>query len=116
MPYIQCYSGQLSQVFMNILSNAIQAIEDKGIISIKTLLSGKEAEIFISDTGKGIQNDKLDNIFDPFYTTKEVGKGTGLGLSISYGIIKDHNGNIDVESELGKGTRFKISIPVRQKE
>jgi signal transduction histidine kinase len=116
MPFIQCYSGQLSQVFMNILSNAIQAIEDKGTISIKTQLSGEEAEIFISDTGKGIPDDKLDNIFDPFYTTKEVGKGTGLGLSISYGIIQEHNGRIGVESELGKGTCFKISIPVRQKE
>jgi signal transduction histidine kinase len=116
MPYIQCYSGQLSQVFMNILSNAIQAVDGKGTISIETQLSGKEAEIIISDTGKGIPKDKLDNIFDPFYTTKEVGKGTGLGLSISYGIIQEHKGSIDVESEMGTGTRFKISIPVRQKE
>lgn len=116
LPYIQCYPGQLSQVIMNILNNAIQAIESKGTISIKTRLSGEIAEILISDTGKGIPKDKLDNIFDPFYTTKEVGKGTGLGLSISYGIIQDHNGKIHVESELGKGSSFRISLPVRQKE
>ena len=116
IPYIQCYSGQLSQVFMNIFSNAIQAIEGKGTISVKTQLSGDEAEIIISDSGKGIPDDILDNIFDPFYTTKEVGKGTGLGLSISYGIIQEHNGRIDVESELSKGSTFKISIPIRQKD
>ena len=116
VPYIQCYPGQLSQVFMNILSNAIQAVEGKGTISIKTQLSGKEVEIFISDTGKGIPKDKLDNIFDPFFTTKEVGKGTGLGLSISYGIIQEHNGRIEVKSEFGKGTIFTISIPVRQND
>lgn len=116
IPYIQCYPGQLSQVIMNILNNAIQAIDGKGTISIKTRLSGEKAEILISDTGKGIPNDKLDNIFDPFYTTKEVGKGTGLGLSISYGIIQEHNGKIDVDSELGKGTTFTIILPLRQKE
>jgi signal transduction histidine kinase len=116
IPCIQCYPGQLSQVIMNILNNAIQAIDGKGTISVKTRLSGKEAEILISDTGKGIPNDKLDNIFDPFYTTKEVGKGTGLGLSISYGIIQEHNGKIDVNSELEKGTTFTITLPLRQKE
>jgi signal transduction histidine kinase len=116
IPCIQCYPGQLSQVIMNILNNAIQAIDGKGTISVKTRLSGKEAQILISDTGKGIPNDKLDNIFDPFYTTKEVGKGTGLGLSISYGIIQEHNGKIDVNSELEKGTTFTITLPLRQKE
>lgn len=116
IPNIQCYPGQLSQVIMNILNNAIQAIDGKGTISVKTKLSGKEAEILISDTGKGIPNDKLDNIFDPFYTTKEVGKGTGLGLSISYGIIQEHNGKINVQSELGTGTTFTISLPLHKKE
>lgn len=116
LSYVECYPGQMSQVLMNILSNAIQAIKGQGIISIKTKLSGQEAEIFISDNGIGIPHDKLDNIFDPFFTTKEVGKGTGLGLSISYGIIQEHNGRIDVESELGSGTRFKISVPIRQGE
>jgi signal transduction histidine kinase len=114
--YVECYPGQLSQVLMNILSNAIQAIDGQGTITVKTELSGKEAKITISDTGKGIPNDELDNIFDPFYTTKEVGEGTGLGLSISYGIIQEHNGRIDVESKMGVGTSFKIFIPIRQEE
>lgn len=114
--YVECFPGQLSQVLMNIFSNAIQAIEGQGTISVKTELDKKEALIIISDTGKGIPEDKVDNIFDPFYTTKEVGEGTGLGLSISYGIIKEHNGRIEVESELGVGTTFKIYLPVRQEE
>jgi signal transduction histidine kinase len=114
--YVECYPGQLSQVIMKILSNAIQAIDGQGTITVKTELSGKEAKITISDTGKGIPNDELDNIFDPFYTTKEVGEGTGLGLSISYGIIQEHNGRIDVESKMGVGTSFKIFIPIRQEE
>ncbi len=114
--YVECYPGQLSQVLMNIFSNAIQAIGGQGTISVKTELFKKEAVIIISDTGKGIPQDKLDNIFDPFYTTKEVGEGTGLGLSISYGIIQEHNGRIDVESVLGEGATFKISLPVRQEE
>lgn len=116
LTYVECYPGQLSQVLMNIFSNAIQAIEGHGTISVKTELYKKEAVIIISDTGKGIPKDKLDNIFDPFYTTKEVGQGTGLGLSISYGIIQEHNGKIDVDSELGVGTTFKISLPVKQEE
>jgi signal transduction histidine kinase len=116
LSYVECYPGQLSQVLMNILSNAIQAIDGQGTITVKTELAGKEAKITISDTGKGIPNDELDNIFDPFYTTKEVGEGTGLGLSISYGIIQEHNGRIDVESKMGVGTSFKIFIPIRQEE
>jgi len=116
LTYVECFPGQLSQVLMNILSNAIQAIEGQGTITVKTELSGKESAIIISDTGKGIPNDELDNIFDPFYTTKEIGEGTGLGLSISYGIIQEHNGRIDVESKMGVGTSFKIFIPIRQEE
>ncbi len=116
LSYVECYPGQLSQVLMNVLSNAIQAIEGQGKITVKTELSGKEAAIIISDTGKGIPNGELDNIFDPFYTTKEIGEGTGLGLSISYGIIQEHNGRIDVESKMGVGTSFKIIIPIRQEE
>ena len=114
LTYVECYPGQLSQVLINILNNAIQAIEGQGSISLKTKLYKNQVIISITDTGKGIPKDKLDNIFDPFYTTKDVGEGTGLGLSISYGIIQDHNGRIDVESVLGEGTTFKITLPVRQ--
>jgi two-component system, NtrC family, sensor kinase len=111
---IECYPGQLNQVFMNILNNAIQAIEGPGKIIIKTRRIRNRAVIWISDTGKGIPKEHMNRIFDPFFTTKEVGEGTGLGLSISYGIIQQHKGEIKVTSKPGKGTTFKISLPVRQ--
>jgi len=110
---IECYPGQLNQVFMNLLNNAIQAIEGPGKITIKTRKIRNRAVIWISDTGKGIPKDHLKRIFDPFFTTKEVGEGTGLGLSISYGIIQQHQGEIRVNSKPGKGTTFKISLPVK---
>lgn len=97
---------------MNLLVNAVQAIEVKGNIHVKTW--AEEGNIFISigDTGSGIVPEALIKIFDPFYTTKGVGKGTGLGLSISYDIIKKHGGEIKVESEVGKGTIFTMRIPI----
>ncbi len=112
IPQIKCNPGQLNQVFMNILMNAAHAIEKQGKISIKTWSDNGHILISIADTGCGIPQDKLIHIFEPFYTTKEVGKGTGLGLSIAYDIIKKHNGTIDVESTVGRGTTFTISIPV----
>ncbi len=114
VPKINCNINQMKQVFMNILNNAIQAIETEGDIFIKTefLSEEKVVRIEIKDTGMGIEKDNVEKIFDPFYTTKEVGQGTGLGLSISYGIIKSHGGQIDVQSELGKGTTFQISLPI----
>jgi signal transduction histidine kinase len=101
---------------MNILSNAIDAIEDKGTIAINTSTSNGVIIIRIKDTGPGIPENIREKIFDPFYTTKGVGKGTGLGLSISQSIIEKHKGTIDVKSETGKGTEFVISIPVKQSE
>jgi len=115
MPEIYCYPQQINQVFMNILVNAAQAIEDKGEIKISTThLDGTEpmVEVRISDTGKGIPPENLSKIFDPFFTTKPVGKGTGLGLNVSYNIVKKHQGEIKVESEVGKGTTFIIKLPV----
>ena len=97
---------------MNILSNAIQSIEGKGIISIETQIVNNEDIISISDSGKGIVYEILDKIFDPFFTTKDVGKGTGLGLYISYEIIKRHNGSIKVKSVKGKGSTFSIILPI----
>jgi len=115
IPEIECFPSQINQVIMNILNNAIQAIENKGKITISTRNAENEfVSIEVKDTGKGITKDKLKNIFDPFFTTKDVGKGTGLGLSISYGIVKDHKGEIIVRSELGKGSDFKILLPVKQ--
>lgn len=112
IPMIKCNPGQLNQVFMNMLLNAADAIESQGEIGIKTWDDKDNIYVSISDTGSGIPADKIGRIFEPFYTTKEVGKGTGLGLSIAYDIIKKHDGDIKVESAEGKGTTFTISIPV----
>ena len=99
---------------MNILTNSIQAIENKGDIYINTISSKMGIKICIKDTGKGMTNEVRKRIFEPFYTTKDVGLGIGLGLSITYGIIEQHNGNLDVLSELSKGTEFIISLPISQ--
>jgi signal transduction histidine kinase/ligand-binding sensor domain-containing protein len=111
---VECYPGKLNQVIMNILTNSIQAIENQGEIFIQTISSEIGIKIIIKDNGKGMSSEVKKHIFEPFFTTKEVGKGTGLGLSISYGIIEQHNGNIDVISEPGKGTEFIISLPRTQ--
>ncbi len=116
LPLIRCYPQQLNQVFMNLLVNAAQAIENQGEIKIKTWRDGGTVNISISDTGCGIPQDKINRVFEPFFTTKEVGKGTGLGLSISYDIVKKHNGEITVESEVGKGTSFTVMIPFTDKK
>ncbi len=105
------YPGKLNQVFMNVISNAYQAIEDKGEIFIKTCMENSHVVIRISDTGIGMTEGVQKRIFEPFFTTKQVGAGTGLGLSITYGIIKDHQGTISVESTPGKGSTFTICIP-----
>jgi signal transduction histidine kinase len=96
---------------MNILTNSIQSIEGKGEISIQTISSDIGVKIIIKDNGVGMTPEVKKHIFEPFFTTKKVGKGTGLGLSISFGIIEQHNGNIDVISEPGKGTEIIISLP-----
>jgi signal transduction histidine kinase len=111
---VEMKPGSMTQVFMNILINAIDAIQDKGVIHIQTKYLGEKVYITISDNGRGIQTDKIDKIFDPFFTTKEVGEGTGLGLAITYGIIKDHFGDIKVESELNIGSKFIIELPIRR--
>jgi len=116
LPRIQCFPGQLNQVFMNILNNAIQAIKGEGKIWIKTIKDDSNIKISIRDSGRGIEPDVQKRIFEPFYTTKGVGKGTGLGLSISYGIIEKHNGKITVKSEPGKGSEFIITLPRAQEQ
>jgi len=114
IPEIECYPGQLNQVFMNILVNAIDAIDDKGTITISTSKSNGSIRISIKDTGKGIPEDIRSKIFEPFFTTKEVGQGTGLGLSICHGIIERHGGSSEVKSVVGKGSEFVIVLPVKQ--
>ena len=108
-----CDKNQLQQVFLNIILNAGEAIANKGTIKIVTSIKKNHTVISINDTGSGIKKDNLNKIFDPFYTTKPVGKGTGLGLSISYGIIQQHGGYIECESEEGKGTTFNIFLPIK---
>jgi signal transduction histidine kinase len=115
IPTVRGIPQQLNQVFMNILVNAAQAIEKKGDIHITTRSVAQNVEVSISDTGSGISPDNLTKIFDPFFTTKQVGKGTGLGMNIAYNIIKKHNGTIHVDSELGKGTTFTITLPIGEK-
>jgi PAS domain S-box-containing protein len=114
IPEVECLSSQLNQVFMNLMVNAAHAIEERGTITIRTGTEGDQVWIEVSDTGKGIAPEHLSKIFDPFFTTKPVGKGTGLGLSVSYSIIQTHHGNIKVTSEVGKGTTFRITVPVKQ--
>lgn len=114
LPLVECQASQLNQVFMNLLVNAAHAIEDRGIITVRTAAHGDWVSIEVADTGKGIPAENIKRIFDPFFTTKPVGKGTGLGLSLSYGIVNKHGGRIEVESETGKGTNFKVWLPVHR--
>lgn len=111
LPLIKCYPNMLNQVFMNILINACQSIEKTGKIIIKTAFEDNNLTVKISDTGKGISEDKIDKIFTVGYTTKGVGVGTGLGLAISEKIIQKHNGKISVKSKVGEGSEFTITIP-----
>jgi signal transduction histidine kinase len=106
--------GQLNQVFLNILINAAHAIEEQGEIRIATWEEADSVRIAISDTGGGIPPENVKRIFDPFFTTKAVGKGTGLGLAIAYDIVVNkHGGQIGVTSEIGKGSTFTITLPVK---
>jgi PAS domain S-box-containing protein len=126
LPPVPCYPMQLKQVFMNLLVNAYQAIEDAvssrahptgiGTVTLTTAPHDGGVQIDISDTGTGIAPDHLDRIFDPFFTTKKVGAGTGLGLSTSFNIVRRHGGTMRVESVLGRGTTFRIHLPLLAEE
>jgi two-component system NtrC family sensor kinase len=114
LPRIISDKGQLQQVFLNIINNAIDAVEDGGQIMVSTELRNHDRiRVSIKDNGQGIAKEKIKNIFEPFYTTKEKGKGTGLGLSITYGIVDRLGGSIQVESEVSVGTTFHVELPVR---
>jgi len=114
IPLVECSLSQINQVLMNLFANAAQAIEGIGNIWIRTRQVGESVEIEIEDSGSGMDNETMSHIFVPFFTTKKVGEGTGLGLSIAYGLIQKHQGNIEVTSFLGKGTKFKIILPIKQ--
>jgi two-component system NtrC family sensor kinase len=117
VPYIKADPRQIEQVMFNIILNAIQAIGSDGKVNIKTSeTTDGFIEVRIEDTGPGIPEEYIRKIFDPFFTTKPVNKGTGLGLSVCMGIIREHKGSIEVESEYGKGAAFIIKLPVTEDE
>jgi signal transduction histidine kinase len=112
LPTIRCYGGKLGQVFLNLIVNAAQAIEEQGKITIRSGCAEDHVWIEVEDDGCGMSKDVQGRIFEPFFTTKDVGKGTGLGLHLAYTMIQAHGGEISVESEIGKGTRFHIVLPI----
>jgi signal transduction histidine kinase len=113
VPRITCFPNALNQMFMNILMNAIQAIEGRGRIDLRTYVANDHVVVEIKDSGSGITPDNLARIFDPGFTTKGVRVGTGLGLSIAYRIVKEHNGRIDVETKPGRGSTFRVLLPIQ---
>ena len=115
VPKIKGYSGKLSQVFMNLLTNAFHAIDGRGDVWIRTRVNGDAIQVEIQDNGRGIPRENLKRIFEPFFTTKAVGQGTGLGLSISYGIIEQHRGRIFVANAPEGGAVFTVLLPISQK-
>ncbi|MCB9170191.1 MAG: GHKL domain-containing protein [Flavobacteriales bacterium] len=120
LPQVECFPGKLNQVFMNMLNNAMQATRQryggdrKGHIRVRTSATDQEVTIRIEDDGTGMTPEVVSRIYEPFFTTKDVGEGTGLGLSIAYGIIERHHGRIGVESTPGVGTIFQVSLPIHQ--
>jgi len=111
LPHIMGNRGRLQQVLMNLLLNAVDAMPDGGTIGVRASASAGRVRLTVSDTGVGISAEHLENIYDPFFTTKPRGQGTGLGLSVSYGIVKEHAGTLSVESNPGEGSRFVVSLP-----
>jgi signal transduction histidine kinase len=112
LPRVRCYAGQLNQVFLNLLMNACDAIEENGTIRITTRRVPTGVRLEFADDGPGIPEEIQGRIFDPFFTTKPVGVGTGLGLSLSHGIIERHGGRIFADSEPGRGATFAIELPL----
>jgi len=111
---VVCSPSQVNQVFLNLITNAVQAMDaGRGTITLTTRGDGAGVAVEVADNGKGIAQEVLPKIFDPFFSTKEIGKGTGLGLSISYKIVQQHGGRIDVESQVGAGTRFTVWLPLK---
>jgi signal transduction histidine kinase len=112
VPKVKVVASQINQVFLNLITNAAQAMRDSGTLTIRSRRVGEMVEVDVSDTGSGIAPEVLPKIFDPFFTTKPVGEGTGLGLSIVHKIIKGHGGAINVSSEPNKGSTFTVSLPI----
>jgi len=112
LPPVTCLLSQLNQVFLNLLVNAALASGEGSCITVRSRIDGDQVVISVQDQGCGIAPENLTRIFEPFFTTRPVGQGTGLGLSLSYGIVKKHHGSITVDSEVGKGTTFCVTLPI----
>jgi two-component system NtrC family sensor kinase len=112
LPIIASDQAQLQQVFLNLISNAIDAVGKEGVVMVKSVQSGSDLEVSVADNGKGIPEELQKRVFDPFFTTKETGKGTGLGLWISYNIIEKMGGSISLKSKVGEGTTFTVKLPI----
>lgn len=114
VPGVPCVAAQINQVIINLLVNAVQAIEsERGTITTRTGFHGEDVWFEVSDTGSGIEKDVLERVFEPFFTTKPVGQGTGLGLPLSFGIVQSHGGRIEILSEVGQGSTFRVCLPRR---
>jgi signal transduction histidine kinase len=113
LPEVLCYPRQMEQVFINLLVNAVQSIDKKGTIVLRTFHRDSNVFIEIEDNGCGIPERDQQRIFDPFFTTKEAGQGTGLGLSIVYNVLQNHQGDVTVKSVVGKGSTFILRVPVK---
>ncbi|MDD5176669.1 MAG: ATP-binding protein [Sterolibacterium sp.] len=116
LPEVECLPSEINQVFLNLLVNAAHAIAEgqRGTITLRSGCDDRQVWIEVADTGSGIAPEILKRIFEPFFTTKPIGKGTGLGLSLSHGIVKKHGGRIEVNSEVGQGTTFRVILPINQ--
>jgi signal transduction histidine kinase len=119
IPRVECFAGKLNQVFMNMLNNAAQAVKQKhpaglGRVSIRTALVDGQVVVSIRDNGVGMTDGTKARIYEPFFTTKDVGEGTGLGLSIAYSIVEKHHGTIEVDSVPGEGSEFRVILPLEQ--
>ena len=112
LPRVYCAAREIQQVFVNLVLNAADAIEERGVIRFRSAREGNTVRVFIEDSGCGIDLETLEKIFDPFFTTKAVGEGTGLGLALSYEIVRRHGGDIVVSSHPGEGTTFCVNLPI----
>jgi two-component system NtrC family sensor kinase len=119
LPLVECDSSQIQQVILNLVMNGAQAMQPRGggKLTIRTRLIPQEktVELSVQDTGEGIASENLTKIFDPFFTTKAEGKGVGLGLAVLYGIVKAHEGEVEVVSERNEGTTFSVTLPLKSR-
>jgi signal transduction histidine kinase len=111
LPAVDCYPGEINQVFMSLLTNAVEAIEGEGSITVRTSAENGNVRVAISDTGSGVAPDELPRLFDPGFSTKGARVKAGMGLLVSLNVMQKHGGTIDVQSEIGKGSTFTIMLP-----